>query len=972
MPVRPIWATHMAYPEGIGDMAPRKTRRKPSAPKHEEEDESPEDFNESLERAEAPRARKAAMLQLRMGRVAHVLGLASGLALAATAVLAYLLENWDLLIDAPEYVTVLKWILPLMAGIIAALVALGVKWEPYFADRREPHFILNIVALIVPSVFVALIALEEMGEFVLGRPDWLYPASLLGITLTMISLALTWEGRGRRKIISILAAVFPPSLLVFPMVFHFAPIDLASILPMAYLGSAVAVQLSGSMLHIIASSTSVQEREVLKASDGKLRIQIKELERRAVALDYRAEAFRTKESDLEAYERRLSEELELIDDKKLHIEKMETEMEQRAQEAREARQELAKREVEIETKLDTLRLKEADIESHRRETDKRVKSVTSKEMKLAKKEADLDGKLLEAQSKERELKRQLAEIAEERTSFDLLRNELDTLEATLAEKEKQLAMRETTVDVGVLQSMAARNGAGKAGGEATAVERLERQLLISKEAVAEREIALRSREDDIRKKTQKAERLMARSDKQMNELVEKESQLLEREKEIAQTEAGLRTAMDSLEAQTEEIRLTKEDAQEAEKQYAILAKSLRDRLEEANEQKEELNRKRMSLERREGIVKELETRLKAEHERANAKVRELIAKDKSLNAKETELGLRLAEMKSKERRLLRSVGDFDTARSGVAEADADGMKALDVRERRLKDKEREMKSRLYQREKELEKRERALQAQLKRDIDDLGEDVETEYVDKKVKTGIERLDDLLLGGVPFAANVLYVGPPFIGKETATMLFVAEGLKKGVPAVIVTTSHPPVEVARMMAPIMPTFVEFEQLGLVRWIDATGSSEPSAEDDDAGHVMRVNGPDDYKGISSAMDEIISSVGGEGHPYFRVAYLSLSMSVPEADNKQAYRFVQAFAGKVRQSNAVGVYTLEKGMHSEQQIESIQHQMTGAVQFKTDKKKTLLSVQGICDAQTRDWVEYRHTNKSLTIGAFSLERIR
>ena len=50
----------------------------------------------------------------------------------------------------------------------------------------------------------------------------------------------------------------------------------------------------------------------------------------------------------------------------------------------------------------------------------------------------------------------------------------------------------------------------------------------------------------------------------------------------------------------------------------------------------------------------------------------------------------------------------------------------------------------------------------------------------------------------------------------------------------------------------------------------------------------------------------------------------------------------------------------------------MTGAVQFRSEKQKTLISVQGICDAQTRDWIEYKHTNKAIMIGAFSLERIR
>jgi hypothetical protein len=63
---------------------------------------------------------------------------------------------------------------------------------------------------------------------------------------------------------------------------------------------------------------------------------------------------------------------------------------------------------------------------------------------------------------------------------------------------------------------------------------------------------------------------------------------------------------------------------------------------------------------------------------------------------------------------------------------------------------------------------------------------------------------------------------------------------------------------------------------------------------------------------------------------------------------------------------------MHTEQQLESIQHQMTGALMFKTEKQKTMLCVQGVTDAQTRDWVDYRHTNKALMVGAFSLERIR
>ncbi|MCJ7489848.1 MAG: hypothetical protein MUO87_06870, partial [Thermoplasmata archaeon] len=567
----------------------------------------------------------------------------------------------------------------------------------------------------------------------------------------------------------------------------------------------------------------------------------------------------------------------------------------------------------------------------------------------------------------------LADVAEERSSLELIRKELDALQQTLAEKEKQVAVRETTIDLRTLETHGLREEIGEFAEEKGAIGRLEQQLLMKQELVAEREISLRSQEEDVRKKAERAERLIARSDKQMNELVEMEERILERKKSLTEEEANVRAKKEALEDEMEDLKRSREEAMTVEKQYMSLSESLRQKSDEVVAVRGEMDNKMSSLDRREAIVKELETRLKAEHGRTNSKIRELIEKEKSLRTRETELGLKHAELKSVERQLLESVEDVESARAEVPSTDGGDARTIVARERRLQDKEREMKARLYQREKELEKRERMMQTHLVKDIEEMGEAVETEYAEKRVKTGIERLDDLLLGGMPFASNVMFVGPPFIGKETAMHLFVVEGLKKGVPAVIVTTSHPPSEVASQIAPVMPTFMEFDQLGLVHWIDASGGEQPS-DDSSAGrpNVVRVAGPDDYDGIDRSLDSAVAEFKKQGYPYFRVAYLSLSMSVPKAEDKRAYQFVQSIASKIRKENAIGFYALERGMHTEQQLESIQHLMTGAVHFKADKQKTLLSVQGICDAQTRAWVEYRHSNKAIMIGAFSLERIR
>ena len=949
--------------------AKSKTSRSATPSKPKKTSRPRVEYPDDIDASEVSRSRKAAILQLRMGRLAHVLSIVSGLALAATAVLAYLLENWDYLLTAPEYVTTLKWVLPLAASLIVAALALAFKWEPYFADRSDPHFIMSFVAVAVPALFIALIALDEGGYMVLGRPDWLYPASLLGMSLTFISLAMAWDGHGRRKVVSIASAVFPPALLTFPIIVHFTPLELASILPMAYLGSAVAIQLSGSMLHIISSSTTVQEREVLKASDGKLKVLLEDVDKRREALEYREDAMRSRESDLEAYEKRLTEEMTSIDEKKRQIEAMEAEAELRVDSSRKAGEELVRKDSDIEAKLDTMRLTQADLDIQTNDLEKGAKALAAREQKLATREGELSKLILDAQAKEREAKNKITELQAEEAELGLWDKELQALQKALAEREKQVGVRESSVDLKGIELLAAKQQLGKVVAEKTTVKTLEQQLLMKQESLSEREIALRSKEDELKKASERAQRLIERSDKQMNELVDKESAVLQREKSLVEKEAELKNAVATIDNQLAEALRVKSAVSDREKQYLSLTEATRTKMAGMTTKEQEVERKMSALGRREESIKDLEKRLKAEQDQMNSKLRTLLEKEKDLKAEEAKVAVKQAELESMEREMLVTVDEVERVRHEPSPEPDSSYKALEVKEKHLREKEQEMKSRLYQREKDLEQREHALQTHLRKDLDEMETEVETEVVEEKVKTGIERLDDLLLGGMPFSSNVLFVGPPFIGKETAMLLFVAEGLKKGIPAIIVTTSRPPHEIAMDMAPILPTFMEFEQLGLVHWVDASGLAQDSAP---RRNSVKVNSADDFVGMSKALEATAKTVMASGRKYFRLAYMSLSMSITSADEKRSLQFVQEMSSRVRQARSVAVYAVERGMHTDQQLGSLQAQMTGAIHFKTEKQKTLLSVEGVCDAQTRTWVDYRHTNKALMIGAFSLERIR
>jgi len=335
-----------------------------------------------------------------------------------------------------------------------------------------------------------------------------------------------------------------------------------------------------------------------------------------------------------------------------------------------------------------------------------------------------------------------------------------------------------------------------------------------------------------------------------------------------------------------------------------------------------------------------------------------------MEARESELSLREMELEQ-------------NAREARAAAATPGMRDMDREaqleewERRLKEREEELKRRTYQKEKEIEMRETAIKAQVTTSVAEAAEEaVAVETKAEKVKTGNPRLDDLLYGGIPFNSNVLFVGPAFVGKEVAILNFVAEGLRKGIPAIMVTTTKPPVDIARDMAPILPTFVQYEQLGLVNWIDCTAAIQ-SGKAVKEKNVWRVNGQTDFENILSIVDKLDEEYKGK-HPYFRLAFLSLSQSITQGDEREAMTFFQRLVNRLRQTKAVSAFALERGMHTDQTLEALEHMVDGAIHFKVDKQKYFLQVAGLGEVQARDNIPYKFTNKAIMIGSFQLERIR
>lgn len=496
------------------------------------------------------------------------------------------------------------------------------------------------------------------------------------------------------------------------------------------------------------------------------------------------------------------------------------------------------------------------------------------------------------------------------------------------------------------------------------------------------------------------------------ELPTDKQELKKKELELIEKEADLRAKEEQLEAYEQALKSgelgTSVDVTEQELQNRMRAE-LQEKERVFLEKEEELKKKIILLE--EEIQKHrIEEKLRKESQELRKldapqieevlarKEKELLAKEKSILLREEEIDrlkeeLRFKEdelqklkepLSYKEEELLRREEDLlyrekrlAAERRKVEEAKAS---SLNIEEHEMKERLEALKAEIARKEDEVRAKEKYLKAKMEelrlREQGLIEEEIEAreeermlEVKQEKVKTGTARLDDLLLGGIPFGSNIQIYGPPFVGKEVIVNCFMAEGLKKGVPCIWVLTDKMPSDIREEMAFVVSGYEEYERLGLVKYVDAYSKSMGEIEEDP--HTVYLEDPTDYEALIETVDEVASEFMKE-HRYYRLAFRSVSTLVAYLDTTTAFKFLQSFAGRRKRDKSVSMYMLEKGMHGEQEIQMIGSMMDGMIDFKVEQLKSFLSVKGVCDVQSRAWIKYTYSKHGVSIGSFSLDHIR
>ncbi|MGI0132638.1 MAG: DUF7504 family protein [Thermoplasmata archaeon] len=438
----------------------------------------------------------------------------------------------------------------------------------------------------------------------------------------------------------------------------------------------------------------------------------------------------------------------------------------------------------------------------------------------------------------------------------------------------------------------------------------------------------------------------------------------ERERSYLDREAELRRRIVQVES---ELRQLRGEAESVEERGKMLERSASELPATITDRLKEMESRERDLVRRESELRSKFEEIRIEADEVDRKRVPIASKESELAQWESRLEAMKQSLEVESRRLERARAEAEA--TGASPAAQDDVRKLEALRNEMLHRAADLKAResfVAQRTEELE----ALQRKLASGEAE-GAPPPPEVVETKVKSGVRRLDDLMFGGFPLASQLLVNGPAHTGKDVLARLFVAEGLKAGIPAIWVVTDKTYGQIRDEMTLLYPTYAEAEARGLVRYVDLYARSVGITQAEPG--VRLLSSTD--KGILDQLTQAVNAYSAElkeKAPTYRLVFETVSTVTAYLDTTATFRFLQPFAGRRKIDGAASYYLLETGMHTESDLQTLEHMMDGSINLKVDQLKTFLSVRGISEAQSRAWVGYTFTKKAFTLGSFSLDHIR
>lgn len=220
------------------------------------------------------------------------------------------------------------------------------------------------------------------------------------------------------------------------------------------------------------------------------------------------------------------------------------------------------------------------------------------------------------------------------------------------------------------------------------------------------------------------------------------------------------------------------------------------------------------------------------------------------------------------------------------------------------------------------------------------------------KLGLTELDSVI-GEIPPGSNLIFFGPPMSGKSVLARIFLYEGLKYGEAGIYVSTKHTGEKVEEWYEERGLDLGGYKGLyGIVDCVSKTLRMDLSVQETEV--MKRVSSAMDLTGISIEINNLLEEFWMRRRlRRIRVIIDSLSTLLMYSNLQTVYRFLHLITGRVRSTDAVGLYIIEEGMHEPNIINTLKQLSEGVLEIKEEGELRALRMVGLLSKPT-SWYSY------------------
>ncbi len=241
---------------------------------------------------------------------------------------------------------------------------------------------------------------------------------------------------------------------------------------------------------------------------------------------------------------------------------------------------------------------------------------------------------------------------------------------------------------------------------------------------------------------------------------------------------------------------------------------------------------------------------------------------------------------------------------------------------------------------------------------------------RTARSGGKKLDEFLGGGFPLRSNILVQGAPFGGKDVLYSQFIAEGIKSGIPSIVILTQYTTSQLRKRIVEMDYQIKEHERKGLISYVDCYSKTAGLIGKNP--FAIYINGVGDLSALGGAIDRFQEGYKGRYY-YHRLIFDSVTTLMRTHGLNPTYNLIHSISAKSKAQNGVSLFDLSLGVHSESDIKALENIMDATVAMKENRDSLFLTLRGFPNLKSKEWIEYSFDARGFDIkGIFNYDYIR